>query len=97
MPNYSMRDCLTCDDRTTHDGSICLSCINNKFNKLIEYINLHHISLWQDLGEVEEELDSMEDLNSDEYKFKETEHISLSGQIIGVGHILKVAKEFREE
>lgn len=60
---------------------------------LIEYIKIHRISLWQDLGKVEEELDSMPDMNSDEYKFKEIEHISLSGQIISLNHIIKVAEE----
>lgn len=66
-------------------------------DKLFEYIKLHHLSLWQDVEEIERELEEMEDMNSDDYKFKEIEYTSLTGQLIGVGHILRVANEFAEE
>ena len=62
-------------------------------NSLVEYIKIHYISLWQDLSQLEEELEAIEDLNSDEYKFKEVEHISKSGQIIATGHLMSIAKE----
>ena len=62
-------------------------------SEIIAYIKIHHISLWQDLGKIEEFLDAQEDMETDEYRFKETEHISISGQIIGVGHILKYIED----
>ena len=36
-----------------------------------EYVNLHFISLNQDNDRINKELDSMEDMDSDEEKFKE--------------------------
>ena len=59
---------------------------------LLEYMKIHRISLWQDLNELELEMDLM-DINSDEYKFKDVEHISKSGQIIAMDHIIRYAQE----
>ena len=59
------------------------------FKQLASYIKLHYISLNQDEDKISAELESIEDMNSDEYSFKEIEHISLMGQIIATGHILK--------
>ena len=54
-----------------------------------EYVNLHFISLNQDNDVINKELDAIVDMDSDEYKFKEIEDISVSGQIIATSHILK--------
>ena len=61
--------------------------------QLIEYMKLHIISLEQDCEEVNSQMDLIQDLNSDEYKVLELMDISLTGQIIGVRHIIKVAEE----
>lgn len=61
--------------------------------QLIEYMKLHIISLEQDSEEVSSQMDLVQDLNSDEYKVLELMDISLTGQMIGVRHILKVAEE----
>jgi hypothetical protein len=57
-----------------------------------EYVYLHYVSLNQDNDRIQAELDSM-DIDSDEYKFKEIEDISVSGQIIATSHILKYLDE----
>lgn len=59
---------------------------------IIEYMNLHLISLMQDSEQVASEMDKIEDLNSDEYQTLEIEDISLNGQIIATRHLLSVAK-----
>ena len=61
--------------------------------QLIEYMKIHVISLEQDCEEVNSQMDLIQDLNSDEYKVLELMDISLTGQIIGVRHIIKVAEE----
>jgi len=61
-------------------------------NKLLEYMNLHLISLEQDSEQVASEMDKIQDLNSDEYQTLEIEDISLNGQIIATRHLLSVAK-----
>ena len=60
--------------------------------QLIEYMKIHVISLEQDCEEVNSQMDLIQDLNSDEYKVLELMDISLTGQIIGVRHIIKVAE-----
>ena len=60
--------------------------------QLIEYMKIHVISLEQDCEEVNSQMDLIQDLNSDEYKVLELMDISLTGQIIGIGHIIKVAE-----
>lgn len=61
--------------------------------QLIEYMKIHIVSLEQDCEEVNSQMDLIQDLNSDEYKVLELMDISLTGQIIGIGHIIKVAEE----
>ena len=57
------------------------------------YIDLTILSLNQDSAELAKEMDSIEDLNSDEYKDLEIEDISLNGQIIGMIKIQDYLKE----
>ena len=61
-------------------------------NKLLEYMNLHLISLEQDSEQVASEMAEIQDLNSDEYQTLEIEDIRLNGQIIATRHLLSVAK-----
>ena len=61
-------------------------------NKLLEYMNLHLISLMQDSEQVANEMAEIEDLNSDEYQTLEIEDISINGQIIATRHLMSVAK-----
>jgi hypothetical protein len=65
----------------------------NKYNNLVNYIKLHYISLNQDNDRIQDELNAIEDMNSDAYRFKEIEDISVSGQIISLGHVLKYINE----
>jgi len=55
-------------------------------------MKIHIVSLEQDCEEVNSQMDLIQDLNSDEYKVLELMDISLTGQIIGIGHIIKVAE-----
>jgi hypothetical protein len=62
-------------------------------NSLINYLDLHIISLEQDSDRVRKELDGLEDLDSDEYTNLEMEEVYLNGQLVATRHILKMAKE----
>jgi hypothetical protein len=62
-------------------------------NQLIEYMKLHLISLQQDADEVQKEMDSYEEMESNEYNALEIEHISLNGQYIATKHLLSVASD----
>lgn len=65
----------------------------DNLTNILEYTKLHYLSLNQDEDRIQNELDQFEDMDSDEYSFKEIEHISIMGQIIGVGHILKYIQD----
>ncbi len=62
-------------------------------NYLIEYMKLHLISLEQDSDELQKEMDSIDDLDSDEYKDLEVEDISLTGQMIATRHFIQIGEE----
>ena len=62
-------------------------------SQFIEYMKLHLISLQQDADAIQAEMDTYEEMESNEYQALETEHISLNGQWIGVNHILSVATD----
>ena len=62
-------------------------------SQFIEYMKLHLISLEQDSDAIQKEMDSFEEMESNEYRALEIEHISLNGQWIGVNHILSVATD----
>lgn len=66
-------------------------------NQLIEYLKLHIVSLNQDLEKTLSEMDSIEDLDSDEYKDLEIMEISLNGQFIATMHILEYIMELTEK
>jgi len=62
-------------------------------NQLIEYMKLHLISLQQDADNVQAEMDTYEEMESNEYQALEIEHISLNGQYIATAHLLSVAED----
>jgi hypothetical protein len=62
-------------------------------SQFIEYMKLHLISLEQDSDELNAKMVTYEDLDSDEYRDMEIQDISLTGQMIGVRHILSVATD----
>jgi hypothetical protein len=63
------------------------------YNKLIEYIKIHKISLEQDSAFIEKQMNNYSNYEDDEYRMLEIEDISNTGQIIALEHILAYAKE----
>ena len=59
--------------------------------QLIEYIKIHLISLSQDQDELNKTMSNLDE-NSKEYKELDFEYNWLSGQMVGVHHILEVAE-----
>jgi hypothetical protein len=66
---------------------------DNRLDRIIEYMKIHLISLQQDADEIQKEMDSYEEMESNEYNALEIEHISLNGQYIATKHLLSVASD----
>ncbi len=66
-------------------------------NKLVEYMKIHLISLEQDSEKLQAEMDTYEEMESNEWQSLEIEDISINGQIIATRHFLSVAKDMIEE
>lgn len=64
-------------------------------NEFIEYMKIHLISLEQDSEKVIAEMNSIDDMNSDEYKSLEIEDISLNGQMIATSYLIRIAEEYK--
>jgi hypothetical protein len=62
-------------------------------NTFKEYIKAHIISLEQDSEELENEMATYEEMESNEYHALEIEDISINGQIIASYHFLRVLDE----
>jgi hypothetical protein len=63
-------------------------------NQMIEYMNIHLISLHQDSDMLQDKLDSFEgNLDSDEYRELEIADIVNTGEIIATQHLLSVARD----
>ena len=79
----------------SEDEVICGECTSAAYetrsNQLYQYMNLHLISLEQDSAKIQDEMDNIEDLESDEYRDLEIEDISINGQIIATRHLMSVA------
>jgi len=56
--------------------------------KLDEY----HKELWAQSEVLDKALNNIEDMDSDEYKFKEIEDVSNNGKILAVGSIMSLAR-----
>jgi len=67
--------------------------IMSKSSHFIEYMKLHLISLQQDADKIQAEMDTYEEMESNEYQALEIEHISLNGQYIATAHLLSVATD----
>ena len=68
-----------------------------KMNQLIEYMNIHLISLHQDVDELQNKLDNfVGDLDSDAYRELEIADIVNTGEIIATQHLLSVARDMIE-
>ena len=61
-------------------------------NQLTEYMNIHLISLEQDLAELSDKMESL-DPNCKDFADLDFEFNWVSGQIAGVRHIMEYAKE----
>lgn len=63
-------------------------------NQMIEYMNIHLISLHQDADKLQDKLDNFEgDLDSDSYRELEIADIINTGEIIATQHLLSVARD----
>ena len=60
---------------------------------LIEFIQKLSVDLNKEDDSLNAELDAIEDMNSDEYKFKEIEQISNMGKILGINKVLQYIEE----
>jgi hypothetical protein len=61
-------------------------------NSLIEYMNLHLISLMQDTDKLENEMETLDPASKD-WEQLDIEMISLNGQIIATRHLMSVADD----
>ena len=67
-------------------------------NELIEYMNLHLISLEQDSEAIAKELEDVDDIyDSSDYNRLEIEDISINGQIFATRHLLSVANDIMDK
>ena len=62
-------------------------------NTFKEYIKAHIISLEQDSEELKKEMDTYEEMESNEYQALEIEDISINGQLIASHHLLSVLND----
>lgn len=63
-------------------------------SQILEYMNIHLISLFQDAEMLQDKLDNFEgDLDSDEYRELEIADIINSGEIMATQHLLSVARD----
>lgn len=60
---------------------------------LIEFIQKLSVDLNKEDDTLNAELDAIEDMNSDDYKFKEIEQISNMGKILGINKVLAYIEE----
>ena len=67
--------------------------MRTKMNPLIEYMQLHEISLCQDAEKLQKLMDEFPggDLDSDEYRELEMEDIINTGELRATRHLLSVA------
>jgi len=61
-------------------------------NTLREYLNIHLISLEQDIEKLSDEMEAV-DINSKAFNDMDCEYNNLSGQSIAIQHILGVINE----
>ena len=97
MGLYDESWCVDCGKSQPYspDDVVCGDCTSEAYEsrsiKLIEYMKLHLISLEQDSAKIQDEMNNIEELESDEYRDLEIEDISINGQIIATRHLMSVA------
>ena len=64
-------------------------------NQLTEYMNIHLISLMQDLEQLENQMEAL-DPDCKDFRDLDFEFNWVSGQIAGVRHIMDYAKELQK-
>ena len=96
-----MRDeswCVDCGKSQPYSDEevVCGTCTGEAYEmrsgKLINYMNLHLISLMQDSQILNDKMEEV-DMGSHEYDELEIEDISLNGQIMATRHLLSVASD----
>ena len=99
MGMYDESWCADCGKSQPYskDDVICGECATEsadmRSNQLINYMKLHLISLEQDSEKIQEQMNLIDDLESDEMRFLEIEDISTNGQIFATRHLLSVAAD----
>ena len=80
---------------TVDENATCGECAQDSPNKLInliEYMNIHLISLNQDLESLSNQMDEL-DMNSKEFVELDFEYNIVSGQITATRHLMSVAND----
>ena len=96
--------CGTSVPYSENEETFCGTCAEDyaqqtpqKLVELIEYMKLHLISLEQDSEQLNKDMDSIDDLESDAYRTMEIEDISLNGQSSATAHLLSVARDILQK
>lgn len=84
---------------TEDENVTCYRCDQEEYNKIetksskfLEYMNIHLISLEQDLEKYSNQMEAI-DPNCKEYAELDTEYNWISGQITATAHLLSVATD----
>ena len=62
-----------------------------RIDQFISLLDTMYKELWNHSETLEKQLDSIDDMDSDEYKFKEIEDISNNGKILATRQIMSLA------
>jgi hypothetical protein len=62
-----------------------------RIDQFISLLDTMYKELWNHSETLEKQLDSIDDMDSDEYKFKEIEDISNNGKILATQQIMSLA------
>ena len=62
-----------------------------RIDQFISLLDKMYKELWNHSETLEKQLDSIDDMDSDEYKFKEIEDISNNGKILAMQQIMSLA------
>ena len=62
-----------------------------RIDQFISLLDKMYKELWNHSETLEKQLDSIDDMDSDEYKFKEIEDISNNGKILATQQIMSLA------
>ena len=97
MGLYDESWCVDCGKSQPYspDDVVCGECTSEAYEsrstKLIEYMNLHLISLMQDLEQLENQMEQLDE-NSKDFRELDFEFNIISGQITATRHLMSVAR-----